>query len=172
MNQSVDLSVKILYCVEFILDLYLDQSWMFYFPTIWCFSGFISTRINIILVQCCFCFEIIQDFEKVNIDEAKYSVCECVCVCVYVRRQPYLRNNWSEMYQIKIDMVTVHYIDLDLHSRLHRFWSWNNKCLIISETVQAMLIKFAVKIVYIIFDSLMTLTFSQGHNFISDLTIF
>ena len=52
----------------------------------------------------------------------------------------------------------------------------NNKCLIISETFQAMPIKSAVKIVqlevYIIFSILMTLTFSQGHNCVSNQTHF
>ena len=50
--------------------------------------------------------------------------------------------------------------------------------LIISETVQLQVvaIKFAVKIVqlkvYMIFASLMTLTVTQGHNFVSNMTIF
>ena len=52
----------------------------------------------------------------------------------------------------------------------------NNKCSIISETVQAMPIKFAVKIVrlkvYMTIASLMTLTFIQGHKCISNLTTF
>ena len=50
----------------------------------------------------------------------------------------------------------------------------NNKCLIILEMFQAIPIKFAVKIVqlkpkvFIIFASPMTLTFTQGHNCISN----
>ena len=51
----------------------------------------------------------------------------------------------------------------------------NNKCLIISETVQAMPIKFALKItqlkVYMIFTIPMTVTFTQGHKCIANLTI-
>ena len=48
----------------------------------------------------------------------------------------------------------------------------NNICLIISESFQAMPIKFAVKLVYIIFASSMTLTFTQDHNCVLTLTIF
>ena len=55
----------------------------------------------------------------------------------------------------------------------------NNKCLIISETVQAMPIELAVKILrlkvgvyYMTIASLMTLTFTQGHNCVSNLAIF
>ena len=53
----------------------------------------------------------------------------------------------------------------------------NNKCLIISEAVQVLSIKFVVKIgwlkVYIIsyFFSPMSLLFSQGHNCVSNMTI-
>ena len=50
----------------------------------------------------------------------------------------------------------------------------NNKCLIISETIQAMPIKFAVKIVrlkvYMTIVSPITLTFKQGHKCVSNLT--
>ena len=52
----------------------------------------------------------------------------------------------------------------------------NNKCLIISETIQAMPIKFTVKIVrlkvYMTIANTMTLTFIQGHMFFSNLTTF
>ena len=52
----------------------------------------------------------------------------------------------------------------------------NDKCLIILETIQVMPFKFAVKIVrlkaYMIIASPMTLTFSQGHKCISNLTTF
>ena len=48
------------------------------------------------------------------------------------------------------------------------------KCLIIPETIQAMPIKFAVKIirlkVYIINLSPVTLLFSQGHDCVANLT--
>ena len=52
----------------------------------------------------------------------------------------------------------------------------NNKCSIVSETVQAMPITFAVKIVrlkpkiYMIFASPMTFTFIQSHNYVSNVT--
>ena len=47
------------------------------------------------------------DFEKINTDEAKLSVSECVCVSVRpsIRRLPYLRNQRSDGYQF--DMVTA-----------------------------------------------------------------
>ena len=52
----------------------------------------------------------------------------------------------------------------------------NNKCLIISETIQAIPIKCAVKIVqlkvYMTIASLMTLPFIQGHKCISNFTTF
>ena len=52
----------------------------------------------------------------------------------------------------------------------------NIKCLIISETIQAMPIKFTVKIVrlkvYMTIANTMTLTFIQGHMFVSNLTTF
>ena len=57
----------------------------------------------------------------------------------------------------------INYIDLDLHSG-HTDLNYENKCSIISETFQAMPVKFAVKMVrlkvynHVIFDSPMTLT--------------
>ena len=85
----------------------------------------------------------------------------CVCVCVF------LANDSSETVQvfiIKVCMVTasnmrMHHVLITFtltfiqgHTDLNHE---NNECLIISETVQAMAIKFAVKIVqlkvYIIF---------------------
>ena len=52
----------------------------------------------------------------------------------------------------------------------------NMKCLIISETIQAMPVKFAVKIVwlkvYMTIARLMTLSFIQGHKCISYLALF
>ena len=49
----------------------------------------------------------------------------------------------------------------------------NNKCLIISETIQAMPIKIKVKIeVHMTIASPMTLTFIQGHKCIWNLTTF
>ena len=54
--------------------------------------------------------------------------------------------------------------------------SENVKVMIISETIQAMPIKFALKIiwlkVYMTIASLMTLTFIQGHKFAWNLTTF
>ena len=41
----------------------------------------------------------------------------------------------------------INCIDRDLTSRSHRSISWNNKCLIISETIQALPIKYAVNTV-------------------------
>ena len=75
---------------------------------------------------------------------------------------------------IKLGMVTasdmrMHHIILTLtiiqsHADLN---NENNKCLIISETIQVMPIKFAMKIVqlkvYLTIASPMTLTFIQGH---------
>ena len=52
----------------------------------------------------------------------------------------------------------------------------NNKCLIISESIQAIPIKFAVKIVrlnvYMTIASPITLILIQGHNCFSNLTTF
>ena len=53
----------------------------------------------------------------------------------------------------------------------------NNKCVVISETIEAIPIKFAVKICrrkvnIIFFLSQMTLLFTQGHNCVSNLTKF
>ena len=52
----------------------------------------------------------------------------------------------------------------------------DNKGLIISESIQAMPIKFAVKIVglkvYMTNDSTMTLTFIEGRKYVSNLTTF
>ena len=52
----------------------------------------------------------------------------------------------------------------------------NNNCSIISETVEAMAIKFAVKIVRLkvcmTIANVMTLTFTEGHNCVSNLTTF
>ena len=108
----------------------------------------------------------------------------CVCLCVYVS----LKSNSSETSEVTIvkhGMVTVS--DMRMHQVLiiltltfiqgHTDLTHeNNKCFIISETVQAMPIKFAVKIVrlkvYMTIASLMTLTFTQGHNCISKLTTF
>ena len=50
----------------------------------------------------------------------------------------------------------------------------NSQCLSISETIEAMAIQFAVKIVrltvYMIIARPITLTFIQGHKYVSNLT--
>ena len=64
------------------------------------------------------------------------TVCVCVCVC------------HGELPQTcgRVSLRRVNYIDLDLHSRSHQNHE-NHKCLIISESIQAMPIKSTVKIV-------------------------
>ena len=67
--------------------------------------------------------------------------------------------------------VRVNYIDLDLQGHTNRNHEYT---LTISETLQAMPIKFAVKIVrlkvYLIFLSPMTLPVIQGHSCVSNVT--
>ena len=86
-------------------------------------------------------------------------VCACVhafvCVCVSLCRQPYLSET-SEAIAITFDTVTasvtrMHHmlfiLTLTFIQGHTDFNHENNKCLIILQTVQAMPIKFAVKIV-------------------------
>ena len=81
-------------------------------------------------------------------------LCVCLCVCLSVRRLPYLKKRWSDSYQIwHVDCLIyenashANYIDLGLHWTHTDPNHENDNSSIISETVQAMLIKFAVKIV-------------------------
>ena len=91
------------------------------------------------------------------------SVCEhvcvhvrvCLCVCVSIPHKRFLGNS-VEVIIVKLGMVTasdmrVHHVFIILtltfiqgHTGLNHE---NNKCLIISETIEAMPITFAVKIV-------------------------
>ena len=50
-----------------------------------------------------FCFESHEGFEKVNIDEAKSSVCVCISVCLFVANHISVT---SEAIAIKFDTVT------------------------------------------------------------------
>ena len=48
----------------------------------------------------CCCFQSHKDFEKVNIGRGEVaSVRLCVCLCLSIRRQLYLRSQWSDSYQ-------------------------------------------------------------------------
>ena len=116
----------------------------------------------------------------------RVCVCVCVCVCVFVCVS--LASDSSETTKviiIKLGMATAS--DMRMHHVLiiltltsiqgHKDLNHeNNKCSIISETVQGMPIKFAVKTVqlkvYMTIASLMTLTFTQDHNCISNWTTF
>ena len=70
----------------------------------------------------------------------------------------------------------VNYIDFDLHQDHTDLNHENNKSLIISEIIQAMPTKFAVKIVrlkvYMTIASPMTLTLIEGHKCVSNFTTF
>ena len=70
----------------------------------------------------------------------------------------------------------INYIDLTFIQGHPDLNHEDNKCLIISESIQAMPIKFAVKIVglkvYMTNDSPMTLTFIEGRKYVSNLTTF
>ena len=86
----------------------------------------------------------------------------CVCVCV--------RASNIVMHHVLI-MLTLTFIQS--HTDLNHE---NNKSLIISETIEVLPIKFAVKIVrlkvYMVIASLMTLTFIQVHKCVSNMTTF
>ena len=125
-------------------------------------------------------------------------VCVCVCMCVFVSvcLSVYVKcvcvcdlaSDSSETIEViimKHGMVTAS--DMLMHHVLiiltltfiqgHTDLNYeNNKCLIISETIQAMPIMFAAKMfrlkVYMTIASLITLTFIQDHKFVSNLTTF
>ena len=110
------------------------------------------------------------------------EVCLCVCMCVS------LASDFSETVAViivKLGMVTasnmiMHRVLIILAMTLIQGHTdlkhENNECLIISETIQAMPINFAVKIVrlrvYMTIASLMTLTFIQGHKCIQTWLLF
>ena len=96
----------------------------------------------------------------------------CVCVCVP-------RKQFLQVIIVKLGTVTAS--DMRMRHVLIIFTLTciqgntdlnhdNNKCLIISETTQAIPIKFAVKIVRLKVNmtivSSMTVTFTQGHNWV------
>ena len=121
--------------------------------------------------SCCF-LKSFMTLKKLKIDEAK--VCACVRACV--SSQTVDRQTWS----VTAAYMGMHHVFFILtmtfiqgHADLNHD---NNKCLIISETVQAMPIKFAVNIVclkvYMTIARLITLTFMQGHKCVSNLTTF
>ena len=106
-----------------------------------------------------------------------------MCLCVHPSHYKAIPGKLLLVTIIKLGPVTAS--DMGMHYQLtimtlafirgHTDTNHeDNKCLIISETFEVMPIKFAVKIVLlmvcIIFASLMTLTFTQGHNCISNLT--
>ena len=113
-------------------------------------------------------------------------ICLCVCVCVCLSVFVSLASDSSETVEvIIIKFGTVTASDMTMHhvliilplafiQGLTDLNHENNKCFIISKILQAIAIKFAVKIVrlkvYMTIVSPMTLTFTQGHNCISDLT--
>ena len=78
-----------------------------------------------------------------------------------------LKINYLSFYLYIVGPTEFHYNYL-------YFNHGNNHCLIISETIQAMPIKFAVKVirlkVYMTIASPMTLTFSHGHKWVSNVT--
>ena len=120
--------------------------------------------------------------QKFTIDEAKVCVCVCLCVCLS------LTSDGSETVEIIIvklgkvtasDMRMFHMLTISTLTFIQGHTDLNhdkNKCFIISESFQAMPIKFAVKIVrlkvYILSSILipMTFLFGQGHNCVSNLT--
>ena len=117
------------------------------------------------------------------------SVCVCLSVCVRVCLSVRLAlvNDFSETIEviiIKPGMVTDSV--MEMHHVLmiwsltfikgHTYFNHeDNECSIVSETFQAMPTKFAAKIIrlkaYITVASPMTLTFTQGHNCISNLAV-
>ena len=77
-------------------------------------------------------------------------------------------QTWHGIYLSHENASRVNYFDPDFHLS-HTYVNHENiKCLIISETIQAILIKFAVKIVrlkvYMTIASSMILIFTQGHQ--------
>ena len=113
-------------------------------------------------------------------------VCLSVCLSVCVPHKRFLGT--VEVIIVKLSTVTasdmpMHRVVIILtltfiqgHTELNRE---HNKCLIISEIIQAMRITFAVKLVRLkVYNygiaSSMTLTFIQGHNYkcVSNLTTF
>ena len=80
-------------------------------------------------------------------------VCVCMCVCVFLRSDSL---ETVEVIIVKLGMVTasdtrMHHVLIILALTFIQVDTdqnhENNKCFIISETIQAMLIKFAVEIV-------------------------
>ena len=104
-----------------------------------------------------FCSQSRKDFEKVNKDKAQsLSLCVCLDGCLSVRHQAYISET-NEAVAIKFDCLSYANVSRFNYTDVNHE---NNKCLIIIflETVQAMPIKFAVKIVptnslYICFQS-------------------
>ena len=115
-------------------------------------------------------------------------VCVCVCACVRecvlacVRARKLLLGNCCSQESLSSNTVTD--LDMRMHHVLiiltltfiqgHTDRNYeNNNCLIISKTIQAMTITFAVKIVrlrvYMTIASPVTLIFVQGHKFASNL---
>ena len=140
-----------------------------------------------------------------ELKEVRMWVCLCVCmsVCVCVPRKRFLDRKLkfivvklvtetvsvTRMHGVLIILILTFIQDhtdrnhdeliililtiiQDHTDRNHE----HNKCLIISEAIQAMPIKCAVKIVrlkvYMIIASPMTLTFGQGHKCVSNVTTF
>ena len=111
----------------------------------------------------------------------KTLMCACVRVCSSQAIPLYLlKSSSSNLAQLTASNMGMHHVLIIVtlafiqgHTDLNHE---NNKCLIISETTQAMHIKFAVKIVrlkvYMTIVSPTTLPFIQGHKCVSDLTTF
>ena len=112
---------------------------------------------------------------------ANLPACLPVCLCMSLESDS---SGTIEVTIITLDTVTVSDIlmrhgliiltlaFIQVHIDLN---DENNKCLIISKTIQAIPIMFLVLLVrlkvYRTVSSLMTLIFTQGHNWVSNLTV-
>ena len=135
-------------------------------------SGFVCIALFLCWISL-FC--LFSNFEHVNIDEPELSM-----------RMSLASDSTETVNAIIIKLATATAPDMRTHHMLISLTLTfvqgytdlnheNSKCLIISETVQEMPIKFAVKIavqlkVSMTIASMMTLTFIQGHECISNLT--
>ena len=95
-----------------------------------------------------------------------------VCVCLYCVCVP-LANNSSETVEVTIVLIVMTLTFIQGHTDLNHE---NNECFIISTTIQAMTMRFAVNIVrlrvYMAIASPMSLTFIQSHQCTSNVTTF
>ena len=95
-------------------------------------------------------FKVVSNFPNFSLNETRVCLCVCVCVCPSQAIHRTLLVIITKLGTVTASDILMHHVLIVLTLTVIRVQTdldhENNKCSIISETVQAMPITFAVKI--------------------------